>query len=86
MPRSKPIREKGKFSFTRFFQKFKPGDTIALVRNLGFPLDYPKGMQGRTGKVIGQRGAAYYVEISDLGKLKRYLIKPIHLRRIEESK
>jgi large subunit ribosomal protein L21e len=83
MLKYKPIREKGKFSLTKFFQKFKEGDTIAVVRNLGFNLGYSKRVQGRTGKILEKRGAAYYVEISDLGKPKRYLIKPIHLRKIE---
>jgi large subunit ribosomal protein L21e len=75
-------RDKGKFSFTRFFQKFKEGDSVAVVRELSFPFPYSKRLQGRTGKVIEKRGSAYYVEISDLNKPKRYLIKPIHLKRI----
>jgi len=40
-------------------------------------------MQGRTGEVISKQGNAYCVEVSDLGKLKRYFIKPIHLTRIK---
>lgn len=86
MLKRKPIREKGKFSLSRYFQKFKAGDSVAVVRNLGFPLAYSKRTQGRTGKVIEKRGSAYYVEIKDLNKPKRYIIKPIHLRKIEEKK
>jgi large subunit ribosomal protein L21e len=86
MLKHKSMREKGKFSLMSFFQKFKPGDSVAVVRNLGFPLGYPKRIQGRTGKVIEKRGSAYYIEVKDLNKPKRYAIKPIHLRRIEVAR
>jgi large subunit ribosomal protein L21e len=86
MATHKNIHEKGKFSLAKFFQKFKVGDSVALVKNLGFKLGYSKRLQGRTGKVLAKRGAAYYVEIKDLNKPKRYSIKPIHLQRIEAAK
>ncbi len=83
LKRKKP-RTKGKFSFTRFFQKFKKGDTIAVAKELSIPFPYSKRLQGKTGKVIEKRGQAYYVEIKDLNKPKRYLIKPIHLNKITQ--
>jgi len=67
----------------KFFQKFKEGESVAVVRELNQTFGYPKRLQGRTGKVIEKRGAAYYVEIKDYNKSKRYLIRPIHLKRIE---
>ena len=85
MAKNKTPRQKGKFSFMRFFQKFQPGDTVAVVRELSVPFGYEKRIQGRTGKVIEKRGSAYHVEIKDLNKLKRYLIKPIHLKKIENQ-
>jgi large subunit ribosomal protein L21e len=86
MLKYKNIHEKGKFSLMKFFQKFKPGDSVAVVKNLGFKFGYSKRLQGRTGKVLEKRGSAYYVEIKDLNKPKRYSIKPIHLRKIEVAK
>lgn len=86
MLKRKVPREKGKFSFTKFFQKFKAGDSVAVVRELGLPFGYSKRIQGRTGKVLEKRGSAYYVEIKELNKPKRYLIKPIHLKKIEDVK
>jgi large subunit ribosomal protein L21e len=86
MLKHKAPRQKGKFSFTRFFQKFQPGDSVAVVRELSIPLGYSKRIQGRTGKILEKRGSAYYIEIKDLHKPKRYLIKPIHLKRIEDVK
>jgi large subunit ribosomal protein L21e len=73
---------KGKFSLVKFFQKFEPGDRVAVIRELSFPFNYKKGLQGRSGKVLSKRGSAYYIEINDLNKPKRYLIKPIHLKKI----
>ncbi len=78
-------RAKGKFSFTRFFQQFKKGDSVAVSKELSVPFPYSHRLQGRTGKVIEKRGSAYYVEISDLNKPKKYLIKPIHLIKIESK-
>ena len=83
MLKHKSPREKGKFSFTRYFQVFKPGDSVAVARELSLKFGYSKRVQGRTGKVIEKRGAAYYIEIYDLNKPKKYLIKPIHLKKIE---
>ena len=83
MLKHKTPRTKGKFSFTRFFQKFKEGDTVAVAKELSIPFPYSKRLQGRTGKVLAKKGATYYVEIKDLNKPKRYFIKPIHLKKID---
>lgn len=85
MLKHKRTRQKGKFSFRRFFQKFKPGDSVAVVRELSLNFGYSKRLQGRTGKVVEKRGSAYEVNISDLGKQKTYLIRPIHLIKIQEK-
>ncbi|MAG38042.1 50S ribosomal protein L21e [Candidatus Pacearchaeota archaeon] len=82
MLKHKRQRDKGKFSFTRFFQKFSPGDKVAVVRELSQTFGYSKRLQGRTGVVLEKRGAAYHIEIADLGKKKKYLIRPIHLKKI----
>jgi len=86
MLKHKKTRQKGKFSFRRFFQKFKEGDSVAVVVELSQPFAYSKRLQGKTGKVIEKRGSAYYVEIKDINKTKKYLIKPIHLKGIQNAK
>lgn len=35
---------------------------------------------GRTGTVVGKRGDAYIVQITDGGKVKTFFIHPVHLR------
>ena len=83
MLKRKRIGDKGKISFTRFFQKFKTGDSVAVARELNLKFGYSKRIQGRTGKVISKRGSAYEIELYDLDKQKRYMIKPVHLKRIK---
>ncbi|MEI6731820.1 MAG: hypothetical protein WCK90_04020 [archaeon] len=82
MLRNKNSRTRGKFSFTRFFQKYQPGDYVAVARELSIPFQYSHRLNGRTGKVIEKRGSCYYVEIADLGKKKRYSLPAIHLKKI----
>ncbi|NCN98921.1 50S ribosomal protein L21e [Candidatus Pacearchaeota archaeon CG10_big_fil_rev_8_21_14_0_10_35_219] len=81
--KGKRIREKGKISFTKFFQKFNEGDFVAVARDFGQTASFPKRIQGRTGKVIGKRGRSYIVEIKDIKMPKQYIIKPIHLKKIK---
>ena len=84
MLKHKRIREKGKLSLGKYFQKFNSGDFVALVRELGQQSPgFPKRMQGRTGKVIQKKGSAYVVEINDFNMKKMYSVKPIHLKRIK---
>ena len=86
MLKRKRIHDRGKISFKRFFQPFKSGESVAVVRELSIRFGYPEKLQGRTGKIIKKRGSAYEIEIFDLGKAKRYLIKPVHLKKIEDIK
>ena len=84
MLKHKRIREKGKIPLSKYFQKIDSGDYVALVTELGIQArDFPKRMQGRTGRVIKKRGSAYVVEVSDFNMKKRYSVKPVHLKKIE---
>ena len=84
MLKRKRLRQKGKISLTKIFQKFVSGDSVAVVRELGAQSPgFPKRIQGRTGKVIVKRGTAYVVEIKDHNMPKQYIIKPVHLKKIQ---
>ena len=83
MAKGKSPRQKGKISFTRFFQHLKTGDYVAVAPERSIKLGYSKRIIGRTGKIISKRGSAYNVAIRELNKPKTYLIKPIHLKKIE---
>ncbi len=80
------VKQKGKLSLSRFFQKLKSGDYVAVTRDLSIPFPYSNRIQGRTGKVIEKRGSSYYVEIKELNKPKKYTMHPLHLKRIEAAK
>ncbi|MSS74249.1 50S ribosomal protein L21e [Candidatus Pacearchaeota archaeon] len=80
----KALRTKGKLSLTKYFQKFKEGDYVAIVRELTMQSPgFPKRIQGRTGIVIGTKGSSYVITIKDYDRAKQYIVKPIHLRRIQ---
>jgi large subunit ribosomal protein L21e len=84
MGKKKPMRKRGKLSFSRYFQEFKEGDRVSVDKELSVNSNFPKRIQGRTGKVVGKRGQAYIVDIKDQDKEKRFLIKPIHLKKIKK--
>lgn len=86
MAKHKNPREKGKLSLMKFFQKFQPGDAVAVVRELSQKFGYSNRIQGRTGRVVEKRGSAYVVRVKELNKPKTYIIKPIHLKKIVEVK
>jgi ribosomal protein L21E len=82
----KPVRTRGKLKLSRYFQELKEGDSVAVVREASIGSNFPKRLQGRTGKVKRKRGNAYIVEIKDQDKEKRFIIKAIHLRKIKQTK
>ncbi len=82
MSSSRPIRNKGKLSFSRYFQKFETGERVALVKEQGTMAHFSHRMQGRTGVVIAKRGSAYVIEVKDLGKIKQIITHPINLKRV----
>ncbi len=86
MVRRKKIRTRGKLSLSRYFQKFKEGDTIAVAKEISLQPRFPKRIQGRTGVVKAKRGRVYMVMIKDQNKEKEYLISPIHLKKIKVLK
>jgi len=80
----KKIRTKGKISFSRYFQKLKKGESVAVVAEPALKISFPKRIQGRTGKIGEKRGRSYFVKIKDQNKEKNFLIAPIHLKKIKQ--
>lgn len=76
----KRVREKG-IKIRKVLQTFEIGQTVHIdiepASHKGMP--HPR-FQGRTGKVVGVRGRAYLVEISDGGKTKIVFARPEHLK------
>ena len=86
MVRKKSLRTRGKIQLSRYFQRFKEGDSVAVKRDISVQCNFPKRMQGRTGVVEGKRGRIYMVKINDQSKPKQFLIEPIHLKKIKQVK
>jgi len=83
MIKRKRQREQGKIKLSRYFQKLKKGDKIAVIRELSIQPKFPKRLQGRSGIIECKRGNSYMVKINDLNKEKSYIIHPAHLRRLK---
>jgi ribosomal protein L21E len=79
----KSIREKGKIRLSRMFQKLEKGARVAVVKELAVEGSFPKRMQGKTGIVEEKRGDAYLVKIQDGKKEKKFIIKPVHLKKLK---
>jgi len=86
MAKRKPIRTRGKLSFSRYFQNLKKGNSVAVIKEPAVQSNFPIRLQGRTGLVEGKRGKSYIIKIKDQSKEKRFLIEPIHLKKIKQDK
>lgn len=83
MVKRKSPRIRGKISLSKYFQRFKEGDSVSIVREKSLEADFPKRIQGTTGKIKGRRGRSYVVELKDKNKLKEFIIQPIHLKKLK---
>ncbi|MBI2004002.1 50S ribosomal protein L21e [Candidatus Pacearchaeota archaeon] len=86
MVKRKNIREAGKISFSRAFQDFKAGDSVSVVIEKARPMSFPKRIQGRCGVIEERRGNSFVVSINDLEKEKKFIINPLHLKKINAVK
>lgn len=82
MVKRKKIRERGKISFSRAFQDFNTGETVSIVIEKAQQSTFPKRIQGRCGVIKEKRGRSFIVSINDSGKEKKFIIDPLHLKRI----
>tara|TARA_Y100000310_G_scaffold336968_1_gene422848 strand:- start:4160 stop:4411 length:252 start_codon:yes stop_codon:yes gene_type:complete len=83
MIKRKKQRTHGKIQLSRYFQDFKQGERVAVVRELSMNPKFPKQLQGRSGVIESKRGKSYIVRIKDLNKEKTYIIHPVHLKKLK---
>ena len=81
----KRIGSKGRPGLSRLFKQFKEGDSVAVIKEPSVDSKFPLRLQGSTGIVSAKRGRAYEVEIYAQDKRKKFLIEPIHLKRIMQK-
>ncbi|MEM0465145.1 MAG: 50S ribosomal protein L21e [Candidatus Pacearchaeota archaeon] len=82
MIKRKSVRERGKIKLSRYFQEFKEGDRVTVIREISLNPKFPKQLQGRSGVVSGKRGNYYIIKMKDLNKEKTYIIHPVHLKKL----
>ncbi|HDP96852.1 MAG TPA: 50S ribosomal protein L21e [Euryarchaeota archaeon] len=79
---SKKPRERGLSPITRTFQQFKIGEKANIVIDPSFHRGQPHvRFHGKTGEIIGRRGHAYLLTVSEKGKEKVTIVHPEHLRK-----
>ncbi len=79
----KSVRSHGKIKLSRYFQKFKEEERVAVIEELALRPKFPKKLRGRSGKITGKRGNSYLVKMNDLNKEKTYIIHPVHLKKLK---
>lgn len=82
----KQIRTRGKLQFSKYFQTFKKGDFVAIDIEKSVPSNLLKRLQGRTGVIDSRKGRCYMINMKDQNKEKKYLVQPIHLKKIKQTK
>jgi large subunit ribosomal protein L21e len=78
--RAKKIRDKGKLKLSSYFKVIDDGERVAIVDERGVRMSFPQRLRGMSGKVMKSRGKFKEVEIKDGGKLKTFVIHPVHLK------
>jgi len=82
--RKKKVRTRGKLQLSRWFQELKKGDSVAIIKEPSVSSNFPTRLQGRTGLIEDRRGKTYIIKIKDQNKEKKFLIEPIHLKKIKQ--
>jgi len=83
MIKRKQLKTHGKINLSNYFQEFKEGDKVTVIREHALRPKFPKQIQGRTGIVQSKRGTYYIIKMNDLNKEKTYIIHPVHLRKLK---
>jgi len=83
MVNRRKIRTRGKLQLSRWFQSLKEGQSVSVVRETSVPVNFPKRLQGMTGIIEEKRGQEYIVKIKTGGKEKKFIINPIHLKKVK---
>ncbi len=83
MAKRKAVRTRGKIQLSRYFQEFKEGDSVAVLKEKSIKSNFPLRLHGRTGKIEKKQGKAYVIKIKDQNKEKKFIINPIHLKKIK---
>lgn len=75
-------RERGLSPITHIFQTFDVGEKASVSIDPSIHKGQPHvRFHGKTGTVLGSRGAAYLISVRMGGKVKQIIVRPEHLRK-----
>jgi len=78
----KNVRDRGKLSIRRYFQKFEIGDKVILKAEPAVQRGmYHPRFHGGVGVIVGKTVKCYDVKIKDRNKEKLLKVHSIHLKR-----
>ena len=83
MIKRKNVKLHGKLQLSKYFQEFKNGDKVAIIREHSLNPGFPFRIQGKTGVIEGARGRAYIVKINDGNAKRIHIIMPAHLKKLK---
>ncbi len=65
------------------FQKLTEGEKVMVLREPSVRSSFPERINGKTGIIESKRGKAYIIKIKDINMEKKFIIEPIHLKKIK---
>ena len=85
MKKQKQIRTIGKINLSEYFKELKIGESVGIVKDASHAASFPDRIHGATGVVESKRGKAYIIRLNDFNQEKRYIIQPIHLKKLNNT-
>ena len=77
----KSPREHGKLGLSRLLNEYKPGDKTVIIIDSGVHKGMPhRRYQGRVGVIVGKRGRAFEISVSQGNAIKEIIVRPEHLK------
>jgi large subunit ribosomal protein L21e len=79
----KKVRERGVKPPSYLLQDYKTGEKVVLKYDPSVHKGMPhRRFYGKIGTVVGRRGRAYLIQVSDGGKTKTLIARSEHLKRL----
>jgi large subunit ribosomal protein L21e len=79
----KRVRERGIKPPSYLLQDYKTGEKVVLKYDPSVHKGMPhRRFHGKIGTVVGRRGRAYLIQVSDGEKAKTLIARPEHLKRL----
>lgn len=75
---TRKLRKKKRTTISEIVKEFKIGDKVVIETKVGPGMPHPR-YKGRYGVIVGARGKAYVVEVTDGSSKKKLIASPVQL-------